>query len=119
VTVDAGTALVLVKFAHTAAWAFFVACILGVPAAALRGRFRVAVFLSIVVWAEIAVLAANHLRCPLTDVAMRYTADRGDAFDIYLPGWLARENKRIFGAAFLAGELVLAACWARRMRRAA
>ena len=111
---EPGTALVFVKLAHTAVWAFFVACIVGVPAAALRGRLRLALALSALVWAEIAVLAANDLRCPLTDVAMRYTVDRGDAFDIYLPGWLARNNKAIFGTVFLAGEVVLVWCWRRR-----
>jgi hypothetical protein len=53
------------------------------------------------------------MRCPLTDVAQRYTADRRDNFDIYLPVWLARNNKRIFGALFVAGEVVLLWCWFR------
>jgi len=33
----------------------------------------------------------------LTAVAARYTADRRDNFDLYLPQWLARYNKLIFG----------------------
>lgn len=45
----------------------------------------------------------NRGRCPLTDVAARHTADRQDNFDIYLPVWLARYNKLIFGALYLAG----------------
>jgi hypothetical protein len=35
-----------------------------------------------------------------TDVAARYTDDRRDNFDIYLPLWLARYNKLIFGWLF-------------------
>ncbi len=38
---------------------------------------------------EVAVLAFNGMRCPLTDLAARYTDDRRDNFDIYLPLWLA------------------------------
>jgi hypothetical protein len=51
-----------------------------------------------VVLAEVVVLAVNGWRCPLTGVAARYTDDRRENFDIDLPLWLARHNKRIFGA---------------------
>ena len=43
------------------------------------------------------MLAVNHMRCPLTDLAARYTVNREDNYDIYLPPWLARHNKQIFG----------------------
>ena len=114
---DAGTALVLVKFVHTAVWAFFAACILAIPVAAVAGRVRLAVVLSAIVLVEVAILALNSMRCPLTDVAARYTQNRSDNFDIYLPAWLARNNKRVFGALWVAGELVLVWCWLRPTRR--
>jgi len=41
----------------------------------------------------------------LTDLASRYTPARTDNFDIYLPLWLARRNKTIFGTLFAVGEL--------------
>jgi len=104
------TALVLVKAAHTVAWAFFASCILLIPVASLAGRLGLAGILSVLVLLEGAVLLANGWRCPLTDVAARYTEDRRDNFDIYLPEWLARHNKRIFSALFLAAEVVLAWC---------
>jgi len=44
-------------------------------------------------------------------VAERYTDDRRDNFDIYLPLWLARYNKEIFGVLFLAGVLYTLARW--------
>ncbi len=65
------------------------------------------------VWIEVAILAANRMRCPLTGIAARYTDDRSDNFDIFLPAWLARHNKLLFGVLFAAGELFLAASWAR------
>ena len=64
-----------------------------------------------VILIECGVLALNGGRCPLTDVAARFTGDRADNFDIYLPNWLARHNKLIFGLLFVAGELVLLGCW--------
>jgi len=51
------------------------------------------------------ILAANQGRCPLTGLAARYTEQRTANFDIYLPLWLARHNKTIFGALFVAGVL--------------
>jgi len=111
--VNAGRALVVVKVVHTVVWAFFAGCIIAVPLLALAGQLRVATVLSVVVFGEVVVLAVNRMRCPLTDVAQRYTDDRRDNFDIYLPLWLARNNKRIFGALFVAGEAMLVWCWLR------
>ena len=110
---NAGRALVVVKVVHTVVWAFFAGCIIAVPLLALAGQLRVATVLSVVVFGEVVVLAVNRMRCPLTDVAQRYTDDRRDNFDIYLPLWLARNNKRIFGALFVAGEVMLVWCWLR------
>jgi hypothetical protein len=53
----------------------------------------------------------NRRRCPLTDLAGRYTEERTDNFDIYLPLWLARRNKTIFGTIFAVGELFLLWRW--------
>jgi hypothetical protein len=78
--------------------------------AAVAGRLRLVAVLTLVVFAELAVLVANRGRCPLTGVAARYTAWRRDNFDIYLPLWLGRHNKQVFGAIFVASELV--ALWA-------
>jgi hypothetical protein len=60
---------------------------------------------------ECAVLALNRGHCPLTDLAARYTEERTDNFDIYLPLWLARRNKAIFGTLFVAGALFVLGRW--------
>jgi hypothetical protein len=52
-----------------------------------------------------------HEQGPLTDLAGRYTEDRRDNFDIYLPLWLARRNKTIFGTLFAIGELLVLGRW--------
>lgn len=103
------SALTAVKLLHTIIWAFFVACILALPAAALRHRFDWALGLTVLVLAECLVLALNGMRCPLTDLAAKYTDDRSDNFDIYLPRQLARHNKVVFGTLFACG--VAAAVW--------
>ncbi len=87
------TSLRAVKVVHTIAWAFFAGCILAIPVYSWRGDFGTAVVLIGIVFVEVFILLANHWRCPLTHVAARYTDNREDNFDIYLPLWLARYNK--------------------------
>jgi len=106
------SALRFVKLAHTFIWAFFAGCIVAMPVAAWARRFDWAVFLIAVVLVEVFIILTNRWRCPLTDVAARYTPDRRDNFDIYLPLWLARHNKTIFSALYVAGLLFTLARWA-------
>jgi hypothetical protein len=98
-------ALRAIKVFHSIVWGFFVAVILAIPVAAWQRRFGLFLVLTAVVLVEVAVLALNRLRCPLTGVAARYTEDRRDNFDIYLPLIIARYNKEIFGTLFVAGVL--------------
>ncbi len=105
-------ALRLVKLAHTLVWALLAGCVVAIPVMTYRGRIGVSAVLIGVVLLEVAVLAANRMRCPLTDVAARYTAERRDNFDIYLPLWLARRNQRIFGSLFAAGLAYTGWAWA-------
>jgi hypothetical protein len=111
--IDAKRARVLVeiKILHTAAWVFFAGCILAIPFAGALRYFRGAAILSGVVLFECAILAVNRGRCPFTDLAARYTGDRRENFDIYLPLWLARHNKSIFGTIFLLNELFVFSLW--------
>lgn len=97
------TALLVVKAVHTLAWAVFAGCILALPLVSWWGQHKVAAWLSLLVAGEVLVLVFNRMACPLTAVAARYTQDRRDNFDIFLPLWLARNNKRIFGPLYLAG----------------
>ena len=100
-------ALRTVKIVHTVVWALFAGCIIALPYFAWRGRMQIAWILVAIVTVEVAVLFANRFRCPLTDVAARYTDDRRPNFDIYLPIWLAKYNKWIFGILFALGILVV------------
>lgn len=108
---DSAKALTLVKLAHTVVWALFAGCIVALPLASLYGRHGIAAWLALLVAAEVVVLLLNRFRCPLTAVAARYTDDRRDNFDIYLPLWLARYNKHIFGTLYFAGLAFAAVRW--------
>lgn len=108
---DSMVALVTVKVVHTAVWVFFVACILAVPITAAVHMFRLTTVSAALVLMESMVLALNRCRCPLTDVAVRFAPEDAPNFDIYLPAWVARYNKQIFGPIFVLGGLYALAEW--------
>ena len=99
--------LIAIKLLHTIIWALMAGCVIAIPIVSFRGRFKWALILTAVILIECGILALNHGRCPLTDAAARYTSARADNFDIYLPEWLARHNKVIFGTLFVMGEAVV------------
>ena len=105
------TALRTVKIVHTVVWAFFATCIVAIPVFTWRDDFTLAAACSALVFLEVLVLLFNRWRCPLTPIAAQYTSDRRDNFDIYLPEWLARHNKLIFGGLYVAGVLYAATKW--------
>jgi hypothetical protein len=102
--------LTAIKLLHTAIWAFLAASILALSVVGVLHRFRRVAILTVIVLLECGLLAVNGGRCPLTDLAARYTLDRASNFDIYLPYWLAQHNKVVFGWLFVAGELVVVGC---------
>jgi hypothetical protein len=110
-TNEAARRLRTVKLLHTAVWAVFAGCIVAIPVLAWQSQFKFAAVLAGLVLVEVVVLWLNGWRCPLTDVAARYTQDRRANFDIYLPEWLARYNKQLFGPLYGVGLVVLAIRW--------
>lgn len=94
-TTSPAKALAAIRVVHTAVWTFFVLCILAIPAFACSANYRYAALFIGVVFIEVLVLVLNGWRCPLTPIAARYTDNRRDNFDIFLPEWLARHNKLI------------------------
>jgi hypothetical protein len=112
-TMTKSATLKAVKVAHTVVWAVLAGCTLAIPLAAWRGEHLAAMWFAVIVFGEVAVLGLNRWRCPLTSVAARYTADRRANFDIYLPEWLAKNNKIIFGSIYLVGVVFALAQWLR------
>ena len=97
----------LVKSLHTGIWIFFNVVIFYLLYAVIADRIDIRVWICIgLVFIEGLVLAMNKLRCPLTNIAERYTDDRRPNFDIYLPLWLAKYNKTIYTAIFGAALVI-------------
>ena len=103
--------LFAVKAIHTLFWAFFASCILAIPVLAWRGQFDSVLALAVIVLIEVVILLVNGWHCPFTAVAAHYTDDRSDNFDIFLPRYIARYNKLIFGWLFAAGLLLALLLW--------
>lgn len=103
--------LVVIKLLHTAVWAVFASAVLAIPVAAWRDAWDWTLGLAVLVMGEVLVLALNRMRCPLTDLAARYTDECQPNFDIYLPLWLAQHNQRIFGTLYVLGLLWAGALW--------
>lgn len=104
-------ALRAIRWIHTIVWAFFASAVLAIPVAAWQRRFALLLWLAGIVFIEVVVLVVNQFRCPLTGVAARYTSERQPNFDIYLPTWLAKYNKEIFGSIFVAGLVLGLVRW--------
>lgn len=110
------TALLAVKIVHTIAWAFFAGCIVAIPVVSWLGHHTAVAWLIGIVFVEVAILLVNGWRCPLTILAERFTHERHDNFDIFLTPWLARNNKRIFGALFCLGLVFAYLQWSGSAR---
>jgi hypothetical protein len=102
--------LTAIKLLHTLIWAFLAGSIVALPVVGVLRRFGWAAVLTALVLLERGVLAVNRGRCPLSDLAGRFTDDRTHNYDIYLPNRLAEHYKLIFGLLFAAGELVVLGC---------
>ncbi len=103
--------LLVVKAVHTVVWVFFVACIAAIPVLTWQGRLGWAAVFVGVVMVEVVVLAFNRWSCPLNPVAARLTEDRRANYAIFLPEWIARHNKVVFGTLYVAGIAYLVLAW--------
>ena len=96
------SALIRIKLLHTLIWAIFAGLIFFVLYCGLSGHLtRWTGWAIAFIFGEVLTLVLFQWRCPLTLVARRYTDEKRDNFDIYLPIWLARHNKLIFGTLFV------------------
>jgi hypothetical protein len=104
--------IILIKIIHTVIWAIMAAASFYILYAGIFGIFDMTLVFSIALLImETVVLFINRWTCPLTPMAKRYTADRQDNFDIYLPLFLAKYNKILFGAIFITGSFLVLWNW--------
>ena len=94
----------IIKTLHTIIW-FIMACAsLYILYAGITNTFGVWLWVSVGLLAfESITLLINRWTCPLTPIAMKFTEDRVDNFDIYLPLFIAKYNKIIFGTIYVIG----------------
>lgn len=101
---DAASKLLLIKLVHTLIWAFFVSVIGYILYAGIFNEVGTPVWIAIgMIVFEGIVLLINKGKCPLTPLAAQYTNNTDDNFDIFLPKWLARNNKIIFSLIYFLG----------------
>ena len=89
-------AIEAIKAIHTVAWFSIESCMAFVVYAGFIGRTDRRVGLAAAVVAgECLVFVGYGFRCPLTELAERFGADRGGVTDIYLPDWFAHNMPAI------------------------
>lgn len=100
--------LKLIKIIHSLIWAIMVAAILYTVYAGITDNLNIYLWMSIgLIIFEGIVLLINKGSCPLTVVARKVKKDYKEGDDIYLPRWLARNNKLIFTSIFIIGLLIV------------
>lgn len=89
--------LVLIKIVHSIVWLFFNVVLFYLFYAVVTNRIDNWVWIGLGFFlAEGIVLLIFRNFCPLTLIARRYSDSTKDNFDIYLPEWLAKYNKKIY-----------------------
>ena len=102
------TKLVLVKTIHTIIWVFFNIVIFYFLYAVIINKIDKWVWISIgLIFMEGLLLLIFRSYCPVTLIAQKYSDSDKANFDIYLPNWLAKYNKKIYSAIVLAAIIIL------------
>jgi hypothetical protein len=100
--------LTLIKIIHTIIWLFFNVVIFYLLYAVIINKIDMWVWICIgLVALEVITLLAFKWFCPLTVWARKYSDSTKNNFDIYLPEWLAKYNKLIYGSIFTLSLLIL------------
>jgi len=100
--------LTAVRALHTAIYLVMAAAVLFILfAGAFKERGVLLVVSLVLIGLETVVFVGNGMRCPLTDVAKRLGAEKGWAFDTFLPERWTRYTFRFFGTLLLVGILLL------------
>jgi len=91
--------LIIIKLIHTFVWLFFNVVIFYLFYAVVLNKIDKWIWIGFGLFMiEGIVLLIFKNTCPLTIIARRYSDSVKDNFDIYLPEWLAKYNKLIYGS---------------------
>ncbi|HEX9059656.1 MAG TPA: hypothetical protein VF941_05725 [Clostridia bacterium] len=99
--------LLYVKLIHTIIWIFYVFVISYILYAGIFNKINIFQYIAIgLVVLEGIILLIFKWKCPLTIIGYKYTDNREVGFDIFLPKWLAENNKSIFSTIFVIGVII-------------
>ncbi len=100
--------LLYIKIAHTIIWILYVLIISYILYAGIYNKIDVYTWLAIgsVVFEGIVLIIFKG-KCPFTILGYKYTDNFEIGFDIFLPRWLAKYNKAIFGSIFIIGVIIV------------
>ncbi|NOS86377.1 MAG: hypothetical protein HOP31_14665 [Ignavibacteria bacterium] len=102
------TKLILVKILHTVIWVFFNVVIFYMLYAVIINKIDIWVWVCLgLIGLEVIILLVFRSVCPVTLIAERYSDSDKANFDIYLPHWLAKYNKKIYSVIVLAALVIL------------
>lgn len=100
--------LISIKIIHTLIWFFFAPIIIYIIIAGILNKINIFLYYCIgIVFLEGIILLLFNWKCPLTVIARKYSKRHKDGFDIYLPKWLAKNNKLIFTILFVLGLIIV------------
>ncbi|UNC92162.1 hypothetical protein [Candidatus Contubernalis alkaliaceticus] len=100
--------LFFIKLFHTIIWVVFVILISYILYSSIKNIVNAFTFIAIlIVGIEGVILFLNGWKCPLTTIAEKYDNKREIGFDIFLPKWLAKDNKVIFTVLYLSGITIV------------
>jgi len=100
--------LIILKIFHTIVWSFFVLVIMFILCSGIFDKINIFTWIGIVlILVEGIILLINGWRCPLSIVGEKYTEHTDIGFDIFLPKWIARNNKIIFTTIYSIGVIIV------------
>jgi len=100
--------LLTIKIIHTVIWSFFVVVIFYVLYSGITNNINIYTWICVaLVIGEGLTLLIFQMFCPLTIIARKYSDSEKENFDIFLPNWLAKNNKLIFTSIFIIGLVIV------------
>jgi hypothetical protein len=98
----------IIRIIHSLIWVIMVFSIFYIIYAGIVNRLDIYLWMNIgLMIFELIVLAINKGSCPLTIVAKKIKKEYKDGDDIFLPKWVAINNKLIFGPLLFIGFLII------------
>jgi hypothetical protein len=104
--------LTIVRTTHTIIYVVMACCTFILLYAGIAGSHGLWLDIALVLLGiESVVFLGNGMKCPLTKLAVKYGAEKGYAFDTFLPEKYTRYTFRFFGTIMVVGLILLVTRW--------